>query len=47
MDPEGYKIEFEQFNPHPENELLMPLLDALPGEKMIVLRKRIFCTIQY
>ena len=33
MDPEGYKIEFEQFNPHPENELLMPLLDALPGDK--------------
>jgi len=26
-DPEGYLLEFERFNPHPENEKLMPLLD--------------------
>ncbi len=26
MDPEGYFLEFERFNPHPENEKLMPLL---------------------
>jgi len=26
-DPEGYYLEFERFNEHPENELLMPLLD--------------------
>lgn len=25
-DPEGYYLEFERFNPHPENEQLMPLL---------------------
>ena len=25
-DPEGYYLEFERFNPHPENERLMPLL---------------------
>ncbi|MEL7044922.1 MAG: VOC family protein, partial [Pseudomonadota bacterium] len=29
-DPEGWFLEFERFNPHPENEKLMPLLDALP-----------------
>ena len=26
-DPEGYYLEFERFNEHPENELLMPLLE--------------------
>ncbi len=26
-DPEGYYLEFERFNAHPENELFMPLLD--------------------
>ena len=26
-DPEGYLLEFERFNPHPENEKLIPLLD--------------------
>jgi len=25
-DPEGYYLEFERFNPHPENEKLMPML---------------------
>lgn len=25
-DPEGYLLEFERFNPHPENERLLPLL---------------------
>jgi catechol 2,3-dioxygenase-like lactoylglutathione lyase family enzyme len=29
VDPEGYFLEFERFNPHPENERLMPLLDSL------------------
>ena len=29
-DPEGWLLEFERFNPHPENDRLMPLLDALP-----------------
>jgi hypothetical protein len=28
VDPEGYFLEFERFNPHPENELLMPVLDV-------------------
>jgi catechol 2,3-dioxygenase-like lactoylglutathione lyase family enzyme len=28
-DPEGYYLEFERFNPHPENEQLMPLLDQM------------------
>jgi catechol 2,3-dioxygenase-like lactoylglutathione lyase family enzyme len=27
IDPEGYFLEFERFNPHPENENLMPILD--------------------
>jgi catechol 2,3-dioxygenase-like lactoylglutathione lyase family enzyme len=27
LDPEGYYLEFERFNKHPENELLMPALD--------------------
>ncbi|NNE69438.1 MAG: VOC family protein, partial [Rhodothermales bacterium] len=28
IDPEGYLLEFERFNEHPENEGLMPILDA-------------------
>jgi catechol 2,3-dioxygenase-like lactoylglutathione lyase family enzyme len=28
-DPEGYYLEFERFNPHPENEHLMPMLDEM------------------
>lgn len=28
-DPEGYYLEFERFNEHPENELLIPLLDRI------------------
>lgn len=31
IDPEGYLLEFERFNPHPENDKLMPLLDPLPS----------------
>jgi catechol 2,3-dioxygenase-like lactoylglutathione lyase family enzyme len=30
IDPEGYYLEFERFNPHPENEDFMPALDATP-----------------
>ena len=26
-DPEGYYLEFERFNPHPENDELIPVLD--------------------
>jgi catechol 2,3-dioxygenase-like lactoylglutathione lyase family enzyme len=26
-DPEGYYLEFERFNPHPENEQFLPLLE--------------------
>ena len=26
IDPEGYFLEFERFNPHPENEKLIPML---------------------
>jgi predicted enzyme related to lactoylglutathione lyase len=29
VDPEGYYLEFERFNHHPENEQLMPILDGL------------------
>lgn len=29
LDPEGYLLEFERFNPHPENYALMPLLSEL------------------
>jgi catechol 2,3-dioxygenase-like lactoylglutathione lyase family enzyme len=29
IDPEGYYLEFERFNPHEENERLMPLLDQI------------------
>jgi len=28
VDPEGYFLEFERFNPHAENEQFMPILDA-------------------
>ncbi len=28
IDPEGYFLEFERFNPHPENERLIPVLAA-------------------
>ncbi|MEM1433476.1 MAG: VOC family protein [Pseudomonadota bacterium] len=28
VDPEGWFLEFERFNPHPENEALLPRLDA-------------------
>lgn len=28
VDPEGYYLEFERFNPHPENEQFIPVLDA-------------------
>ncbi len=31
IDPEGYLLEFERFNPHPENTKLLPLLDPLPS----------------
>jgi len=27
IDPEGYYLEFERFNPHPENERFTPVLD--------------------
>ena len=27
LDPEGYLLEFERFNEHPENELLIPILE--------------------
>ena len=30
IDPEGWFLEFERFNPHPENVAFMPRLDALP-----------------
>lgn len=29
LDPEGYYLEFERFNPHAENTTLMPMLDQL------------------
>ena len=29
VDPEGYFLEFERFNPHPENEVLIPVLDRI------------------
>ncbi|MCP4902539.1 MAG: VOC family protein [bacterium] len=29
IDPEGYYLEFERFNAHPENEKLTPILDGL------------------
>jgi catechol 2,3-dioxygenase-like lactoylglutathione lyase family enzyme len=30
VDPEGYLLEFERFNDHEENELLMPILNDTP-----------------
>jgi predicted enzyme related to lactoylglutathione lyase len=29
IDPEGYLLEFERFNPHPENVTLMPMLEQI------------------
>jgi hypothetical protein len=29
IDPEGYLLEFERFNPHPENEALLPVLNRV------------------
>lgn len=29
LDPEGYFLEFERFNPHPENDRLLPRLRAI------------------
>ena len=29
LDPEGYFLEFERFNPHPENSAVLPLLSTL------------------
>ena len=29
VDPEGYYLEFERFNPHEENTELMPVLDGI------------------
>jgi catechol 2,3-dioxygenase-like lactoylglutathione lyase family enzyme len=29
IDPEGYLLEFERFNPHPENEHLIPVLQSV------------------
>ena len=29
IDPEGYYLEFERFQPHPENERLLPALNAV------------------
>ena len=29
LDPEGYFLEFERFNPHPENDSLLPLLSGI------------------
>lgn len=31
IDPEGYFLEFERFNPHPENEVLLPMMDRVPA----------------
>lgn len=33
IDPEGYFLEFERFNPHPENARLMPILERAPSIK--------------
>jgi catechol 2,3-dioxygenase-like lactoylglutathione lyase family enzyme len=42
IDPEGYYLEFERFNHHPENEQLMPILDGLesvyPGSSAVTSR---------
>ena len=29
LDPEGYYLEFERFNPHPENDALIPMLSKI------------------
>jgi catechol 2,3-dioxygenase-like lactoylglutathione lyase family enzyme len=29
LDPEGYFLEFERFNPHPENNMILPLLASI------------------
>ena len=29
LDPAGYFLEFERFNPHPENDRLLPLLEQI------------------
>jgi catechol 2,3-dioxygenase-like lactoylglutathione lyase family enzyme len=29
VDPEGYFLEFERFNPHPENTALLPILESV------------------
>lgn len=29
VDPEGYYLEFERFQPHPENDRLLPVLEAI------------------
>ena len=29
LDPEGYFLEFERFNPHPENRAVLPLLSGI------------------
>lgn len=31
VDPEGYLLEFERFNPHPENDRLLPVLADSPA----------------
>jgi catechol 2,3-dioxygenase-like lactoylglutathione lyase family enzyme len=31
VDPEGYFLELERFNPHPENENLLPILERAPS----------------
>lgn len=32
LDPEGYFLEIERFNPHPENVQILPLLAAVPAQ---------------
>jgi catechol 2,3-dioxygenase-like lactoylglutathione lyase family enzyme len=34
VDPEGYLLEFERFNSHPENDRLLPFLDASPAHHL-------------
>ena len=34
IDPEGYFLEFERFNPHPENEELIPVLDGVEALRL-------------
>lgn len=33
-DPEGYLLEFERFNQHPENEVFIPILKQIPPIKV-------------